>query len=69
MEQNEIETNNDFLVGAQGSNVCLLMPVLGPIPLEKALRLAAWIVAVGEGLRIGTDCPRFEEILVAVKRS
>ena len=42
----EIDTSNDYLVGMLGDDLAFLLPLPSTIPKDKALRLAAWIVAM-----------------------
>jgi len=49
MSTDEIETINDCLVGGNSAGmVTILMPPLGPMDKAKALRLAAWLVAIAD---------------------
>lgn len=56
-----IETDNDFFVGVQGDDLAVLLPIHGRVPKDRALRLAAWIVAV-----MDTD-DEFPAVLKAVQ--
>lgn len=44
----EIDTTNDSLVAVNNQGVLIIMPPRGPMPKDKALRLAAWIVALAD---------------------
>lgn len=57
-----INTSNDHFVGILGDNVTMLMPPMGPIPKEQAIRLAAWLVVCAGDY----DGTRFAEVLEAV---
>ncbi len=57
---NDIDTTNNFGVGVQGEDIVIMVPQVGRIDKEKALRLAAYIV-----LLVGDDA-RFEEIKKAI---
>lgn len=62
MMNGDIETVNDCLVGVCGGGVVIILPQIGPMPKDKALRLAAWLVALAE------ETPgEFEMILNAVR--
>lgn len=39
----EIDTTNEYLVGAQGDRVVVVMPPRGPMTKEQALRLAVYL--------------------------
>lgn len=56
----EIDTSNDFLVGAQGNNVVVM---LAGISMDRpaALRLAAWLVACSMA-----EPAEFDRVLTAV---
>jgi hypothetical protein len=43
-----IDTTNDCAVCVSAHGVGMLRPPLGPMPKDKALRLAAWLVALAE---------------------
>lgn len=60
----DIDTTNDHLVGLQGGRVVMLMPPLGPMDTDEALRLAAWIVAIAD-----LDGDRFTAVLEAVRKT
>lgn len=60
--ETEIETVNDFLVGVQGDSIVIMIPPARPMPKAKALRLAAWLVALAD-----TGEERFPGVLQAVK--
>lgn len=60
----EINTTNDFLVGTGGDGVTVIFPISGRIPKDKALRLAAWIVALAE-----PDEGEFEKVLDAIRNT
>lgn len=57
-----VETINDCLVGSVGGRVQITAPPLGPIEPERALRLAAWIVAIAD-----PSGERFDKVLRAVR--
>lgn len=57
----EIETINDCLVGSMAGQVQITAPPIGPIDSERALRLAAWIVAIAD-----PSGERFDRVLKAV---
>jgi hypothetical protein len=56
-----IETINDCMVASVAGAVAILNPPLGPMDRDKALRLAAWLVAVAD-----PGGERFAEIRKAV---
>lgn len=59
-----MDTTNDFLVGVGGTGnaLAVLMPIQGMIPREKALRLAAYIVAMLDPLE--ADFPKVLEAIL-----
>lgn len=57
----EIETINDCMVGSVAGRVQISAPPIGPIDSERALRLAAWIVAIAD-----PTGERFGKVLKAV---
>jgi hypothetical protein len=57
-----MDTINDSLVSLQGEMIIILRPT-SRLPKEKALRLAAWIVALA-----GED-EKFLELLQAIRNS
>ena len=60
-EAEEIETINDCLVALQGDDITIML--LGArLPREKAIRMAAWIVAM-------TDPDEFQKVLTAIGRT
>ncbi len=61
--EESIDTSNDSFVSLQGDKIVFIMPPLKPMPHAKALRLAAWIVAI-----VG-DKQRFDEVFDAVKNT
>ena len=61
---NTVDTDNDFMVGRRGADIVVLIPVHGPIPQDRALRLAAWIVALSD-IKEG----EFDEILEVVRNT
>lgn len=62
-EPEYIETANDHLIGSTGfTHIVVLLPPVGPMPYEEALRMAAWIVAIAD-----PDDERFPKILKAVR--
>lgn len=63
----ELDVTNNFLVGVYGTgeiSIALPPPPGARIPRDKALRLAAWLVAVADPE--GTEFPK---ILDAVNRT
>lgn len=58
--EEKISTRNDFLVSEREDGIVILAPPQGAISHEKAMRLAAYLVAL-------TDEKRFQQILRAVK--
>ena len=44
----EIETMNDCMVCVSGHGVGIMLPPVGPMAKDRALRLAAWLVALAE---------------------
>jgi hypothetical protein len=60
----EIDTRNRFLVGGQGDDVVIMLPVSGRIRRADALNLAAWIVAIADPLD-----DAFSKILEAVRKT
>jgi len=50
MDNKQIDTSNPFIVGGAGEYVQIMMPPRGPISKEKALNLAAWLVAIADPL-------------------
>lgn len=60
----EIETVNDCIVCVSAHGVGMLNPPIGPMPKDKALRLAAYIVALAE------ETPgEFDAVLEAVRNT
>ena len=59
----DINTMNDHLVGVQGGRIVIVMPPLGPMDRDEALRLAAWIVALAD------DENTFGDVLEAVQNT
>lgn len=59
-----MDTTNDCIVSASSRGVTILMPPIGPMPKEQALRLAAWLVAIADP--IGEE---FEKVLEAVRNT
>jgi argininosuccinate lyase len=57
----EIETINDHLVSTNGDTITILMPPMGPITKEQALRLAAWLAAMADPMG-----DRFEAVRAAI---
>jgi len=57
-----MSTANDFAVAANGDSIMILNPPRGLIERDKAIRLAAWIVAM-------TDEDEFNESLMAIKNT
>lgn len=57
-----MDTTNDFLVGVGADDIVVMLPVRGRISKEKALRLAAWIVAL-------SDPDEFKKVLEAVQNT
>lgn len=53
---------NEFAVGSQGHDVVILVPPRGPISKDRALALAAWIVALS-----GVERSDFDALLDAVE--
>lgn len=43
---NTICADNDYFIGSGGDDIVSMMPLPRRIPKDKALRLAAWIVAI-----------------------
>ena len=60
----EIDTANDCLVAVNDQGVLLMMPPRFPMPKDKALRLAAWIVALADP--VGDD---FQKVFDAVRNT
>lgn len=57
-----MDTTNDHFVGMRGDHMVIVaLPPLTPMPVDEALRLAAWLVAI-----VGDDA-QFEAILAAVR--
>lgn len=62
-----IETKNEFFVGVRGEGeVLILKAPVGPLSNERALRLAAWLVAMATANRPGDPAETFAPILRAV---
>ena len=59
----DIDTINDHLVGVQGSKIVILMPPRGPMPIDEALRMAAYIVSCASADEL------FAQILEAVRNT
>ena len=61
--ENKIDTSNDFFLGAQGEDLVFLR---SPQRMNKgqAMRLAAWIVAMGDN---SEDHKDFKQVLAAVE--
>lgn len=57
--ENTIDTFNEFFVGLRGDEIVICNPPRQPMSKERALRLAAWIVACA-------DNGEFDGILKAV---
>jgi len=47
---NEIDTTNDFLIGTDGDLISFFFAPQVPMSKEKALRTAAWLVALADPL-------------------
>lgn len=60
------DTTNDHLVGVQGDKVTMVLPPTEPMPVDEALRLAAWIVCVAEVHTPDAD-EKFAAVLAAVR--
>lgn len=60
----EIDTTNDHLVSSRAGNVVITFPPQGPMDKHKALRMAAWIVALADD---SPDHEVFAKVLEAVK--
>lgn len=61
----EIDTTNDYLVGAFDGDVLVGLPAIGRIPAGRARRLAAWLAVLADVQ--DPDGPSFDEVLVAVR--
>lgn len=59
-----INTANDCMIGVSGDIIMAMIPIQGRIPKDKALRLAAWIVAMADN---SEDHAEFNRILEAVE--
>lgn len=57
-----IDTTNDSLVGTRGDRI-IVMTLQADLPKDKALRLAAWIVALAD------DKDQFAALLEAVRNT
>lgn len=66
-----IDTTNEFAVGVQGECIIIIFgrKLVGqPLTRERALRLAAWVVRMAQGLPMLRDSEHgWEEILKAVR--
>lgn len=61
----EIETLNQWMVASQGKNVRIMMPPLGVLSADEAMRLAAWLVTMAE-----MDAThKFEDVLKAIQNT
>lgn len=62
----EIDTGNKFMVGVLGgdNNVVVMRPPQGPLSVEQAHNLAAYLVALSGG-----DRERFLKVLDAVENT
>lgn len=60
--ESEISVKNDHFVGSNGDSVGMVLPPVGPIPSEQAIRLAAWLVICAGDY----DAKRFAEVFRAV---
>lgn len=60
-----IDTTNKFIVAWTEHGIALLNPPRSPISADDALLLAAWLVAIAEG--VGPH--RFDEVLKAVQNT
>jgi len=61
----EIDTANKYMVGAQGNGFRILVPVHNQfLPLEDAVNLAAWLVAVS-----GVSDEEFREVVEKVRNA
>lgn len=58
----DIDTNNDCLVGARGGRIVMMAPPYAPMSKERALRLAAWLVVIAD-----PGGEKFAKVLAAVK--
>lgn len=63
MTEISIETGNDCMVAAMGNQLRIFSP-RSTYTKEEALRHAAWLVVMAEGME--GDCPSFEAIKSAV---
>jgi len=60
----DLDSSNQFLVGAAGPCVVVLNPPTSGITRTQALNLAAWLVAIADAL--DDEGPSFEQVLRAV---
>lgn len=61
----EIDTLNKYGVGMSGARINMLMPPRGTMSPDDALNLAAWLVAMAEGMT-NTE---FTDVLEAVRNT
>lgn len=58
----EIDTDNQFMVGSQGTNIIVLRPP-SVMTKEQAVRFAAWLVTLAD------DNNQFDTVLEAVQNT
>lgn len=63
----EIDTTNTFLVGLRGDKVVQMLT--RPMKREEALRNAAWLTVLAEGIPRRDGDHSFVDILAAVRRT
>lgn len=61
-----IDTTNDHFVGVSADQILVMIPIVGHIPRARALRLAAWIVALADESEGNAD---FLKVLKAVSNT
>lgn len=59
-----MDTTNDFLIGVRGELVGPILPIAGAMTKDKALRTAAWLVALAED-----NEGDFQKVLAAVQNT
>lgn len=66
-KKREYETLNDYAVSVQGNEVIVMIPIMGRLSKEKALRTAAWLVCLADFL--DPIEVRWEDVLKAVQNT
>lgn len=61
-----VNTMNDHVVGVQNGLITMALPPLCAMHIDEALRMAAWIVVIADGIEPGAES-KFVDIVEAVR--